>query len=196
MSVIGDCSSDNEMFHGQGCSGDILTDSENDSNDEQAKNLDGNISDESNDDDVEYCWVENSHEEASYECTIDKDELFLPLYPGANISICGAYCAIMSLQSKCSLPFTTVSEILELLQLLCPANNKLPSSVYHLRKFFSRFQSLKEKTEYCPYCQEKYVGRSCSNVQCSYTVSEPDVFIQMDVEKQIRTIFNRKCIHS
>uniref|UniRef100_A0A1X7UQB1 Uncharacterized protein n=1 Tax=Amphimedon queenslandica TaxID=400682 RepID=A0A1X7UQB1_AMPQE len=55
MSAIGDCSSDKEMFHGQGCSGDILTDREYDYNDEQAENLDGNISDESNDNDVEDC---------------------------------------------------------------------------------------------------------------------------------------------
>ena len=71
--------------------------------------------------------------------TVAHQKLFLHQYPGASLSVCGMYCAIMSLHSKCSLPFTVVREILQLLQLLCPEDSQLPSSVYHLRNFFQNF---------------------------------------------------------
>ncbi len=55
-----------------------------------------------------------------------EDNMFEPLYEGANISISGTYCAIMEYKRACCLPFTTIAKLLELLQLVCPANNHLP----------------------------------------------------------------------
>lgn len=116
--------------------------------------------------------------------------MFLPLYPGASISVCAAYCAIMCLQSRCHLPFTTIGQILKLLQLLCPENNKLPKSVFCLRRFFSKFQSHRRQSEYCPNCNNRLESSSCSH--CLNRISEPDVFIQLDLQKQLQAILNRK----
>ena len=110
------------------------------------------------------------------------EDLFSPLYPGANISVCGAYCAIMCLKTRCHLLLTAVGEILKLLKLLCPENNKLPSSVHSLRNFFSNFQSQRHKSEYCSNCQKKLDNSSCSNMQCSQHTGEPNVLIQMDIK--------------
>ena len=116
---------------------------------------------------------------------------FSPLCPGANISVCGAYCAIMCLKTRCHLPLTAVGEILKLLKLLCPENNKLPSSVHSLTNFFSKFQSQRHKSEYCSNCQKKLDNSSCSNMQCSQHTGEPNV-LQMDIKPQLQNILTRK----
>lgn len=42
------------------------------------------------------------------------DEMFLPLYDGAKVTVCGALCAIMHFQrvSRCS--FSTIAQLLQL----------------------------------------------------------------------------------
>lgn len=63
---------------------------------------------------------------------IDSD-MFKPIYENASISLCGA---IMEYKRVCRLPFASIAKLLELLQLLCPAKNTLPQSIYIFRKFF------------------------------------------------------------
>ena len=93
------------------------------------------------------------YENLEFEIDSDIEEnLFEPLYTGAKVTVCGAYCAIMHLKSTCRLPFSTVSQILELLLLLCPSDNKLPRSIYQLKKFFKRFGTEQVKTLYCSSC--------------------------------------------
>ena len=124
-------------------------------------------------------------------CNIE--EIFQPLYPGANITICGAYCAIMHLKSKCNLPFSTVFELLKLLQFICPQNNRLPTSVYLLRKFFCQWKSHKKKTVFCSNCHEQVISEKCCNSDCLKPGnSEPDILIEMDLKKQFKTILSSK----
>ena len=42
------------------------------------------------------------------------DEMFEPIYPGATLTVCGAYCAIMHFKSTCRVPFTVVANLLQL----------------------------------------------------------------------------------
>ena len=123
-------------------------------------------------------------------CGVNSD-IEEPLYSGADISVCGAYCAIMHLKSKCHLSFSTIDELLKLLKMICPQNNKLPSSVYILRKFFSQFESLKKKTIFCSNCHEIIDGKCC-NTDCVKRNGEPDVLIHLNLPKQFRTILSRK----
>ena len=121
------------------------------------------------------------------------EEIFEPLYPGAELSICGAYCAIMHFKSTCRIPFTTVACLLQLLQLICPAGNKLPKSVFMLKKFFEKFGSQKVRKQFCPTCHMELDGNKCSNVSCP--TQEPDCLIHMDIIKQLKTILSRKLPH-
>ena len=83
--------------------------------------------------------------------------MFKPLFDGAGISVCGAYCAVMEFKRMCRLPFTAIAMLLQL-QLLCPPDNKLPWSVYVWKKVFpeAKFQvyqaeillSLQSTTQY------------------------------------------------
>lgn len=68
-----------------------------------------------------------------------EDHMIRPIYENANITLCGAYCAIMEFKRACRLPFTAIAMLLQLLQLLCPKDNTLPKSVYVFKKFFQRF---------------------------------------------------------
>ena len=52
-----------------------------------------------------------------------------PLYPGATITICAAFCAIMLFAIKNKLSFTAIENLIKLLHLLCPPSSKLPSSL-------------------------------------------------------------------
>lgn len=136
--------------------------------------------------------VDNDEEIADEQIEENNEDMFVPLYPGANVTVCGAYCAIMHLQSKCRLSFSTLGEVLMLLQLLCPQNSKLPRSVYILRKFFCKVKSQENRKTFCPNCHNEIEGKTCSTPDCTVSTSEPDVFIQLDITAQLRTILSRK----
>ena len=69
--------------------------------------------------------------------TFETRELFEPLYQGADITVCGAYCCIMQFATMNKLTYTAISELIKLLHLVFPPQNKLPSSFYKLKKFLS-----------------------------------------------------------
>ncbi len=110
--------------------------------------------------------------------------MFEPLYHGAKITVCGAFCAIMHFKCISGCSFSAVVQLLQLLQLLCPMDNKLPRSIYVLRKFFNQFGAKKNCTQYCPSCHDEVNGY-CPKSQCPKL--EPDSFIQVDTSKQFKT---------
>ena len=100
------------------------------------------------------------------ELTVDEqlipDEMLEPLYQGANISICGAYCSIMKYAISSKLSYTAIGSLLMLLQLICPRPNHLQTSFYKLKKFFQGYQSDFEKKRVCPHCEQVLEkGESC-----------------------------------
>ena len=97
----------------------------------------------------------------------------------------------MHFKTCCRLSFSTISELLTLLQLLCPSNNKLPKSIYTLRKFFEKFSAEKEIKEYCPSCHNQ-VNEKCANPACAHINEEPDCYIKVDMKNQMKTILSRK----
>ena len=100
------------------------------------------------------------------ELTVDEqlipDEMLEPLYQGANISICGAYCSIMKYAISSKLSYTAIGSLFMLLQLICPRPNHLPTSFYKLKKFFQGYQNDFEKKRVCPHCEQVLEkGESC-----------------------------------
>ena len=155
----------------------------------------GEQSSEENDDyeDDYYDYEHNSDDDSLEDSNIppDMNDMFEPLYPGAKITIAGAYCAIMHFKSTFRCPFTVIAQLLQLLQLLCPSENRLPKSVYSLRKFFQTFKAQQTRKQYCSSCHERVEG-GCSRQGC--VKGEPDCFIYMDTTKQFRTILSRKFV--
>lgn len=120
---------------------------------------------------------------------VDVDmKMFEPLYDGASITICGAYCALMEFKRACRLPFTTIDMLLQLLQLFCPSNNKLPRSVYKFKKFFEQFASSHQKRQFCSDCVKEF--SKCDNPDCRST--EPNTLISFDPTKAIRRVLKSK----
>ena len=51
------------------------------------------------------------------------NDMFAPLYPGAAITICAAYCAIMTYATTNKLSYSAIENLLKLLHLLCPSSH-------------------------------------------------------------------------
>ena len=117
--------------------------------------------------------------------------MFEPIYEGANISICGAYCAIMEFKCVCRLPFTTIAMVLQILQLLCPPENRLPRTVYVLQKFFQRYSSKFKKMRFCGSCNRKLMAteRKCSDANCQ---TQPSTLIVLKPDNAIRQVLTSK----
>ena len=112
--------------------------------------------------------------------------IFEPLYQGAQITVCGAYCAILEFKYVCRLPFTAIAMILQLLQLICPPGNKLPQSLYTFKKFFQNYNCAYSKCMLCPSCRAELEPKQqqCQNAGC--VKLEPDCLIQIPPKKAIR----------
>ena len=107
-------------------------------------------------------------------------------------------CAVHIVQSwsssMCRLPFTAIAMLLQLLQLICPADNKLPRSVYVWKKFFQRRSSKYTKLRFCCHCNHQLGtgDKKCSGVDCQEVNQEPNTLIVLKPDKAIRQIFLRK----
>ena len=80
------------------------------------------------------------------------DDMFVPLYPGTSITVCAAYCAIMTYATANKLSYSAIENLLKLLHLLCPFSHQIPSSLYMLKKFFQHYTSSYEKKRVCLSC--------------------------------------------
>lgn len=123
------------------------------------------------------------------------ESLFEPLYEGAGITICGAYCAIMEFKRECKLPFTTVGKLLELLQLLCPSGSFLPKSVYRLKSFFQKYSTGPKLTRrFCPDCSNELTASEEMCARSGCLRRHPDCFYMLRPERRICNIVSSKFI--
>ena len=120
------------------------------------------------------------------------DDFWEPVYEGATVSTVGAYCAIMEFKRACRLSFSTIAMLLQLLQLLCPSHNKLPKSIYTLKKFFQRKSNSFKRRQFCSNCKSEYQEgqKHCNNSECHSL--EPDTLITFNYRKAIRRVLKRK----
>ncbi len=116
----------------------------------------------------------------------DTPELFEPLYPGADISVCAALCAIMQFCSSNKLSYTAIGELLKLLLLLCPFPNKLPTSFYKFKKFFQQFHMPYDHSTVCSVCQ-----KSDENCHCLHTTTSAHL-LHIPIDKPLQTIVSSK----
>jgi len=64
-------------------------------------------------------------------------DYFEPIYSGSDITVLAANCAIMKYASENNLEYNAISNLLQLLYLLCTNPNKLPTSHYKIKHFLS-----------------------------------------------------------
>ena len=128
---------------------------------------------------------------------LNDDDLFLPLYSGAEITVCGAYCCIMQYATSKKLSYTAIDELLKLLHTLMPNPNHLPSSFYKFKKFFERFSISIEHDEVCSGCYAPVE----KNSECSSCADPnnpvlnpvaPGHLIRVPIHKAVQTVVTSK----
>ena len=110
---------------------------------------------------------------------------------GGRVTVVGAYCAIMELKRKCRLPFTAIVMVLQLLQLLCPLGNKLPTTKHQLMSFFRRYPVSYSRQNFCCTCISPIQShvRRC-NKEC--TKQEPNSIIEIPPDTALQQIMSGK----
>ena len=97
--------------------------------------------------------------------------LFTPLYPDADIILCGALCSIMQFFSANNLTYTAISDLLKLLAILLPAQNLIPSSFYVFKNFFKQFSPIHDHKRICLKCASSdCVCRTQSSAEMAHLV--------------------------
>ena len=77
-------------------------------------------------------------------------ESFQKIYNGSNISVCGFNCMIMKFANKHNLTYSAIDELLELLNIICPRPNEIPTSIYKLKKFSSNLKTIRVAGYFAP----------------------------------------------
>ena len=178
-------------------------DEDSHSNDEDShSNDEGSYSNEGNPSIEECnCSISKDYADISGEDSDEKDseeidpQMFTPIYDNASISVCGAICAIMEFKRSCRLSFSCIAKLLQLLQLLCPASNCLPQSVYAIKKFFRRFSSPSTIRRFCSNCEEELssVQPKCDKVLCKKF--EANSLISFSTINAIKRIMKSKSLN-
>lgn len=114
-------------------------------------------------------------------------EYFSPIYPGATITLCAALCAIMQFASSNRLSYAAIGQLLQLLQLLCPKDNNLPTTLYRFRSFFKKFASKHVHTQVCGKCELQV--QQC---QCAEGDEKLGRLVTVSILKPLRTILSSK----
>lgn len=117
------------------------------------------------------------------------DEMLKEIYPGSSVTVLGAYCLLMAFKRLCKVPFSTMVVLLNLLQLLCPAENLLPKNKYQLVKFAQRSASKHTRIDFCRSCRKELQrNKKCSSGSCPNT--EPNTLIMISPESALQRIIS------
>ncbi len=121
------------------------------------------------------------------------DQMTMPIYPGSEVTVFGAYCLLMEFCKRlCRIPFTTMVVLLNLLQILCPLGNLLPTTKYQLVKFAQKATSSHSQIDFCRSCNEE-LGRNkrCSSTSCPK--SEPNTMLIISPDNDLQHTISGKC---
>ena len=135
--------------------------------------------------DSDDCNSTESEEDYNFS-SADDDFMTGSFYEGSNITAAKAVLSVMQFCIENHLTYKATDELLRLLQVLCITPNKLPKSVYLLKKLF---RNLKE-SEYsqdkaCFQCSKDSVNCSCDNPSHGDLITIP-------IQKPLEAIISSK----
>ena len=113
--------------------------------------------------------------------------MLAPLYCDSSISVSGAICSIMQFCMTFKLTYSAIGELLKLFQLLCPKPNRLPATVYHLKKYFNQCQMSHSYHKICSNCQA--TKEECN---CSHQIFNSHL-IHIPIKRQLHSMIKSKC---
>ncbi len=115
-------------------------------------------------------------------------QLLTPLYPGADITVCGAMCAIMQFSSSNKLTYAAIGGLLKLVRVLCPTAAALPESLYLFKKFFGAFSQIHTHQRICMTCKSR-----CDTCSCVSTLNRSTAdLVHLDIDPALEAVVARK----
>lgn len=133
-----------------------------------------------------------------YECEniYDKIENVPTIYEGSNINLEESILLIMELFMKHKWTKNNLQDILRMIKILLPKNNRIPNTVYKLFKYLQNLGPpiCIQKHYYCKHCLS-YKGKfDAKNQECSKTCKFPtctdaSAFYEIDMYYQIKHMF-------
>lgn len=128
------------------------------------------------------------------------EELLQYLYNGCHLTAESAHLLISSFSYRHHLSGQAQEDLLQLLQMLLPKPNNLPTSLYLFHKGETISSGEIVRHYYCLRCfaliEEPKTTTLCPNSLCrlQFCMGATNFFIGLPVEEQIRTLLARKCI--
>ena len=112
------------------------------------------------------------------------------LYNGASLSMGTSSWAIMLFSISNKLTYSAMAELLELIELHCPAPNSCIKSLYNLKKQFSQ-RSECQKFHYCSRCMTKLDTKAegCSQRACTAARSPIAYFTLLPLDKNLQDLY-------
>jgi hypothetical protein len=118
------------------------------------------------------------------------------LYDGAEIDVQDFYMAIHTLKIKHSLNRKTVDDILSLINLILPKNNRCPQTSQKIENFLSLQNKHHNVFFCCSICEtiisDKKLDPNAKNILCAICSNETCPFVTFAIEPQIRHILDNK----
>ena len=129
------------------------------------------------------------NDQVSSESNLTTENMSEPIYPGSSLTVLGVYCILMEFKRSCRLSFTTMAMLLNLLQLICPTGNKLPTTKYQLLRFAVSSKNTHSRIDYCRFCATKLQrNQRCPSSSCQR--SEPNSIIFVSPENTLQHIIS------
>ena len=183
--------SDEEADNGQmGNANDQIEKSTNDDDQgEESINDDDQGEESTNDDDQGE--ESNNDDDPGEDCNINEDDF--PLYPGALISFKVTMILLLAFSIRHNLTNEAISDLLYIINLMCPKPNRCCKSLYRFKKYFLFMVIPASFCYYCPTCFsliDTTVNIICS--VCKRVFDSTDgltYFLHFSISHQIRALF-------
>ena len=128
------------------------------------------------------------------EKTINEDDF--PLYPGASISFKAIMILLLSFIIRHNLTNEAISDLLYIINLICPKPNRCCKSLYRLKKYFSFMIIPTSFCYYCPTCFSLInttINMICSVCKRAFNSTDGlTYFLHFSVSHQICALFAKQ----
>ena len=138
--------------------------------------------------------AEVTEEEEGHGINFDFDDE--PLYTCSHVSKASICVFLMLLTLQFNLTGECVGVLLLLLKTVLPKENKIPNSLYSLKKYLNKLFNIEAPNvhQYCSICKSflRRTDKRCKRRKCVKQSCKVKTFITMDLKKQLRKILSGK----
>ena len=121
------------------------------------------------------------------------------LFEGSNLTVQASSVLLLQYKLRHRLTEEAMGDLLRLIKMHCPSNNKCPASVFQLKKFFPDINYTIKPHHLCSQCMQSVDAGSqtCPNESCNKEMGSPNAlssFIELPIESQLKVVLESKLI--